>query len=472
MKQDKGPAKLSFEAGTLLLENLPLSRLPIELLRKIKWDERVGCHRAMAYLYAPLVLALRDADCPYEDYAREFKPLTLTLNTDFELRSHQKEAFDAWKEADCRAVTALPTGSGKTFLAVNAIKHLSRPALIMVPTIDLLQQWATQLEEFFQQPIGMLGGGAKDIKPITVTTYDSAVIHMEFIGDKFGLLVFDECHHLPGPVNRIAASMSIAPFRLGLTATPELEDEPTEALNEYIGPLCCQIHIDQLEGKVLAPYATRQEKVKLDDDEAVAYQENRKLYVDFLKKHGITFQQRNDWARFIGLCARMPDGREVLNAFMEQKRIARGGRAKVRRTWELIQEHQGERIIIFTAENDTAYMLGRKFFMPVLTHRTKVTERKEMLEMFRSGEYPVLVTSKVLNEGVDVPEASVGIIVSGSGSIREHVQRLGRILRASEGKQAVLYELISERTSEENVSRRRREHRAYRRSGKSFRRRY
>ncbi|QSH40181.1 DEAD/DEAH box helicase family protein [Lentisphaerota bacterium ZTH] len=471
MEHEKQPAKLAFEAGTLLLKNLPLSKLPIELLRKIKWDERVECHRCMAYLYAPLVLALRDAGCCYEDNAREFAPLDLDLNTDFQLRTHQQEAFVAWKNAECRAVTALPTGSGKTFLAVTAINYLARPALVLVPTIDLLQQWASQLETFFQQPIGMLGGGAKDIRPITVSTYDSAVIHMEFIGGKFGFLVFDECHHLPGPVNRVAASMSIAPYRLGLTATPELDEEPAEALREYIGPLCCQIHIDQLEGEVLAPYATRQEKVKLDAQEAVAYQQSRKIYVEFLKKHGITFQRRDDWARFIGLCARMPDGRNVLSAFLEQKRIARGGRAKVQRTWEIIQEHRHERIIVFTAENDTAYMLGRKFFMPVLTHRTKVSERKEMLELFRSGEYPVLITSKVLNEGVDVPEASVGIIVSGSGSIREHVQRLGRILRAADGKQAVLYELISEGTSEENVSRRRREHRAYRRSGKFFRRR-
>ena len=81
--------------------------------------------------------------------------------------------------------------------------------------------------------------------------------------------------------------------------------------------------------------------------------------------------------------------------------------------------------------------------------------------MFRSGEYPVLVTSKVLNEGVDVPEASIGIIVSGSGSIREHVQRLGRILRKSSGKQATLYELVSQGTSEYYVSERRREHNAY-----------
>ena len=105
--------------------------------------------------------------------------------------------------------------------------------------------------------------------------------------------------------------------------------------------------------------------------------------------------------------------------------------------------------------------MGETFCLPVITHRTKAAERKEFLEKFRSGEYPVLLTSKVLNEGVDVPEASIGIVVSGSGSTREHVQRLGRILRAKEGKQAVLYELISDGTSEMSVSFRRRQHRAY-----------
>ena len=99
----------------------------------------------------------------------------------------------------------------------------------------------------------------------------------------------------------------------------------------------------------------------------------------------------------------------------------------------------------------------------MITHKTRPPERKEFLDRFRSGEYRVLVTSKVLNEGVDVPEAAVGIVVSGSGSSREHVQRLGRILRASEGKRAELYELVSEGTSEMGVSERRRKHRAYER---------
>ena len=102
------------------------------------------------------------------------------------------------------------------------------------------------------------------------------------------------------------------------------------------------------------------------------------------------------------------------------------------------------------------------FCLPVITHKTKAAERKDFLDAFRNGDYPVLVTSKVLNEGVDVPEANVGVVFSGSGSIREHIQRLGRILRrTANGKQAVLYELVSAGTSEMSVSERRRNNRAY-----------
>ncbi|MDD5697016.1 MAG: DEAD/DEAH box helicase family protein [Victivallaceae bacterium] len=458
-------AKIIFDAGTLLLESLPLEKLPVPLLRHIKYDERVACHRCLAYHYAPLILALRAAQAAYHDTAKNFSPLKLRLSSEFTPRPHQRQALERWKASRCRAVTALPTGSGKTFLAVQAINFLQRPTLITVPTIDLLQQWASVLERSFKTGIGMLGGGTREIREITVTTYDSAVLNMEFIGDRFALLVFDECHHLPGPVNRTAASMSLAPYRLGLTATPELDDENERIMTELIGPLCCQIHIDELEGEILAPYETRQLRVDLDADEAAAYTSSRQIYLDFVKRNGINFQSRDGWAQFLGRCARQPDGRQAFNAFLEQRRIARSGRAKIRRVWELITAHRGGRIIIFTADNKTAYLLGRTFLLPVLTHHTKVAERKEMLDFFRSGRYPVLITSKVLNEGVDVPEADIGIIVSGSGSIREHVQRLGRILRAGKGKRAILYELISAGTSEEQVSKRRRDHRAYQKPG-------
>jgi superfamily II DNA or RNA helicase len=98
----------------------------------------------------------------------------------------------------------------------------------------------------------------------------------------------------------------------------------------------------------------------------------------------------------------------------------------------------------------------------VITHQTKVSERSEILARLNDGTYSAVATSKVLNEGVDVPSASVAIVVSGSGSVREHVQRLGRILRKQGDKRAVLYELITAQTGEAFTSERRREHVAYR----------
>ena len=150
-----------------------------------------------------------------------------------------------------------------------------------------------------------------------------------------------------------------------------------------------------------------------------------------------------------------------MRAYREQRRLSRSGRGKLRAVWQLLRDHAGERTIIFTDDNHTAYEIGKRFVLPVLTHHTKAAERKRMLDRFRSGEFPVLATSKVLNEGVDVPEASVGIIVSGSGSVREHVQRLGRILRPSKDKVAILFEILSAGTGESYTSERRRNHVAF-----------
>ena len=99
--------------------------------------------------------------------------------------------------------------------------------------------------------------------------------------------------------------------------------------------------------------------------------------------------------------------------------------------------------------------------MPSLTHNTRSSERKDLLQGFQEGRLPVLATSRVLNEGVDVPAAGVAVVLSGSGTVREHVQRLGRILRKYEEKQAILYELVVKETREEMVSQRRRRHDAY-----------
>ena len=127
----------------------------------------------------------------------------------------------------------------------------------------------------------------------------------------------------------------------------------------------------------------------------------------------------------------------------------------------LLQRHRGQRMIIFTNDNLTAYQISSLFLIPCITHQTKIKERRHLIGRFTDGSLPVLVTSRVLNEGVDLPAAEVAIVMSGTGTVREHVQRLGRILRPSKGKQAMLYELVAQDTAEEYTSRRRRRHDAY-----------
>ena len=126
------------------------------------------------------------------------------------------------------------------------------------------------------------------------------------------------------------------------------------------------------------------------------------------------------------------------------------------------RKEKNKRVIIFSNDNQTAYAVSRQYLVPCITHQTPVKERRRLIASFADGTLPILATSRVLNEGVDIPSAEVAIVLSGTGTVREHVQRLGRILRPSEGKHAVLYELVSDATSEKNTSERRRRHDAYR----------
>ena len=167
---------------------------------------------------------------------------------------HQIEGLQAWWKENGRGVVVLPTGTGKTHLANMAIEKAGRPALVITPTIDLMNQWYDELTMSFGTEVGLMGGGYYDIQPLTVTTYDSAYMNMERLGNKFGLIVFDECHHLPGPTYGLAATCAIAPYRLGLTATPERADNAHTHLNQLIGPKVFRREITQLRGQFLADY--------------------------------------------------------------------------------------------------------------------------------------------------------------------------------------------------------------------------
>jgi superfamily II DNA or RNA helicase len=448
---------LSFDSGTLIIKgsHASLSELPY-----IKYDERIRAYRCEARFYADLILILTKNKIPHEDKARIYQERSFQFTFQQEVRSYQAEALQIWKKAR-KGYIVLPTGAGKSYLALLAVHATQRDTLIVVPTLDLMHQWYGLIITYFSQEPGLIGGGYFEIKDITISTYDSAWMHMERMGNRFGMIIFDECHHLPGESYSLSAIASIAPFRLGLSATPERSDGQESLLDPLIGPCLYRKGIKDLAGFTLSEYAVRKVYVELAPEEKALYEEHRKIYLDFLKEKKIGISQPGGWSRFIQISSRSIEGRKAFQSYLQQKSIVQTSSCKMKFLERLLKQHYQSKMIIFTSDNATVYKISSQFLVPAITHQTKIKERREILEKFQSGNYNAIVTSKVLNEGVDLPEANVGVILSGSGSVREHVQRLGRILRKKEGKQAILYEVVTRSTSEEYVSQRRAQHEAY-----------
>ncbi len=448
---------LRYEAGTLLASGLSDGERPPD---PFLWDARTREWRAPANAYREISLTLREVGTPYKDEAAAFEKLTLESRVAMEPRPYQREALAAWRRAELRGVVVLPTGAGKTAVAVSAIERVGRSTLVVVPTLALMKQWYSILSDTFGNTvtIGLLGGGYHEITPLTVTTYDSAYIHMERYGDRFGFVIYDEVHHLPAPKNAIISKMMLAPYSLGLTATPERPDGGHESLPKLVGPVVYRRSPEDLAGIYLAPYELIRLPIELTAHERYEYAQADAVYRDFLNKHHLSMRSPEDWQRFILVASTSHSGgREALLAARRRREIQAGAMRKGATLETLLRRHWTDRCIVFTKSVEEVYAMSRRFLIPGVTYETPARERKEILDRFREGRYRAIIASDVLNEGVDVPDANVAIILAGSASHREYVQRLGRILRPKEGKRALLYELVTTATGEESTARRRRE---------------
>jgi superfamily II DNA or RNA helicase len=442
--------RLSFEEGTIRLTG----DLPPEL-PGVEYDDRSQTGRAPAYRYADVRAALDERGIDYDDDVLDAPGLA--LDSTYELRDYQQAALDAWRDNDDRGVLELPTGSGKTVIGIAAMEALGAATLVVVPTIDLLEQWQRELEREFDREIGRMGGGEQRVETITVATYDSAYLRAGELGDRFGLVVFDEVHHLGGEGYRDIARLLAAPARLGLTATFERPDGAHEVVADLLGPCVYRIDADELAGDHLADYDIKRVEVALTSEERETYERHQETFTDYLRRSGITMRSGSDYQELVKRSGTDPEAREALLAKQRAREVMMNSDRKVERLADLLDRHRDDRVIVFTAHTDLVYRLSERFLLPAITHESGASERREILERFRTGEYSRVVTANVLDEGVDVPDANVAILLSGSGSEREFTQRLGRILRPkSDGSRALLYELVSEETAEERVARRRR----------------
>lgn len=485
--------ELSFDQGTLLLGGVSL-RFVERVFADGLWvfDGRVGKFRTDALHYQSVQQRLRQSLAsnlidqvpawqPLDRLSQLDQPLPLdqpalgggstTHEADYSgaqihvqpaasprnriaLRADQLAAVEAWL-ATRRGCLVMPTGTGKTEVALKLITACAQSTLIVAPVRDLMYQWHRRILSRTGIDAGIMGDGVYRLSPLTVTTYDSAFLHMARIGNQFGLIVFDECHHLPGPARQDAARMCAAPCRLGLTATPERGDGRENLLETLIGPICYRQKLQQARGHTLADYDVHRIPVHLSEDERKRYD----AYSDTIRR--TIFQRRQTdptftWQKLCRESGSDPLSRQALRAFHAKAAIEDRAEEKLRILEDLFRLHVGEPCLIFTGTNAMARDISRRFLIPCLLNHCGKRERADILSGLEEGRYPAVVANRVLDEGVDLPDVKVAIVVGGSSSPRQATQRLGRILRRSRFGRGVLYEIVTRQTRDVQRSRKRR----------------
>ena len=459
------PIRLRFDGGTLLLTGLGLGQARDICGRSVwAWDSRVGTLRCDAIHYAGVVGALTDqlgtslvddVPRPHDVYWPKVRLPTL--------RDNQTEALDAWTKAGSRGQVIMPTGTGKTEVALAAMARTRTASLIVAPVRDLMYQWHRRILAAFEYDAGIVGDGLSDIKPITVTTYDSAYIHMAKMGAGFGLLIFDEEHHLPGKCRREAAILSTAAMRLGLTATPERSDGLHEDLDWLIGPVVYRMPFKEAEGSALANFDLVRIPVALSEQEQATYDQCTRVI-----RHFIASRRKEmpgyTWRHLCKESGKDPHARNAQKAYYLKQSVENRAAEKLRVLEDIFRLHKGRQILVFAGSNEMAIEVSKRFLVPTILSHTRKRERLAVLESFAQGVLPVLVANRVLDEGVDVPEAKVAVVIGGQGSTRQAKQRLGRVLRKTGNVRATLYEVVCENTNEVQRSRKRRKSDAYERT--------
>jgi superfamily II DNA or RNA helicase len=444
--------RLQFDRGTIVLLDFP--RTDSAALPGALWDPRISAYRCPARFHHALLADLQRRGVRFSDEVAGALAALPKSGRDVQLRPYQEAALAAWELGERRGIAVMPTGSGKTRVAMAAIARSNAPALCLVPTRVLLDQWARGIEELLGFVPGRLGDGEHRIDVVTVATFESAWRNMHRLGNQFQLLVVDEVHHFGFGMRDEALDMCTAPLRLGLTAT-KASSAATGRLDELIGPTVYELRVDELVGGFLAPFDTIVLHLDLSPDERHEYESLMAVFRDVM--HRVRrYHPGATWAEFARIAGATDEGRRAIAAFHRARKLTAFPAAKRAMVGTLLQRHRTARTIVFTADNPTAYAISRQHLIMPLTCDIGRKERDRMLSLFQQGELRALVSAQVLNEGLDVPDAEVGIIVAGTKGEREHVQRVGRVLRPRPGKRALVYELVVRATGEVTAARRRR----------------
>jgi superfamily II DNA or RNA helicase len=216
-----------------------------------------------------------------------------------------------------------------------------------------------------------------------------------------------------------------------------------------------RLGVGDLTGTYLADFELVVLRLLLTETERAAYDDARRAFNRVYRDYSRSFP-RGGWEDFVRHASQSRDGRGALAAWHKSRKMLGLTSGKARALDALLARHRDGKVLIFTADNDAAYAIAKKHLIMPITCDISRTERKRALDAFRRGELRALVSARVLNEGIDVPDADVAIVVAGTQGEREHVQRVGRLLRPAPGKRAIVYELVTLGTSETHQAARRR----------------
>ncbi|MCD6348600.1 MAG: DEAD/DEAH box helicase family protein, partial [Candidatus Korarchaeota archaeon] len=306
-----------------------------------KFDPRVGKLRTLAYRYRDLKVML-----PYavDEVLDPLQPPSLKETV--RLKPFQEDALNSWLRAR-RGIVVLPTGAGKTYVALKAVEILGEPTLVVVPTLPLLKQWRDLIESLYGVEVGVIGAGKEEIRPITVITYDSAYLRASELGNKFTFLVFDEVHHLAAEGYIEIAEYSAAPYRMGLTATLEREDGRHVLLFPLVGGVVYQLSPRELAGEHLSEFETVRIRVDLLEEERRRYDVLMMEYRQALREAGITIRSLDDFRKLVMRSGSSKAARRALLAWNEARKIAINSKAKLKVLQDLLESHRDDKVIIF-----------------------------------------------------------------------------------------------------------------------------
>ena len=444
------PPLLSFDRGTLVLRGEAPRDLPGFL-----HDHRSSCLRAPALCYREVITAARARGLPLDDrVAPALDRPTGPWKTP-PLRYYQEDALRAFRAFDRRGVVVLPTGSGKTRVAMAVLAERGSTALVLCPTRALLGGWRRELGAWYGGPIGIVGDGERSIGGVTLMTFESGYRYLDRLGDRFATIVVDEAHHFSGGLRAEALEMCPAPARLGLTATPpERGTAEAARLEALLGPVVCEVGIQELAGSHLAELEVARLAVRLSAEERAEYERAYRPFA-LLRAAFLRANPGSAWVDCLRALASTPEGRSAITGFHRAVAIASFNAAKARIVTELLARHAADRTLLFTARTDDAYAVSTQNLIPAITAEIDRAEREDVLRGFREGRLRSIVSARVLNEGIDVPDARIAIVVGGALGAREHVQRIGRVLRPGPDKRAVVYELVTGDTLDDGRARRR-----------------